>query len=71
MYTNREEKVSEIGIIPLGLTNLSLTYIVRKGKKNKLRSTFIKAKNYRYFHKTALTMTYLELIGQVFTMLKL
>ncbi len=48
MYTNREEMVSETDVIPLGLI-----YIVRKGKKNKLRSTFIKARTYRNFNETA------------------
>ncbi len=52
MYTNREEMVSETDVIPLGLSDHSLTYIVRKGKKNKLRSTFIKARTYRNVSET-------------------
>ncbi len=50
MYTNRDEMVSETDAIPLGLSDHSLTYIVRKGQ---LRSSFIKDRTYRNFNETA------------------
>ena len=45
IYTNREEMVVETGVVPLGLSDHSLTYIVRKGKKNKAQVYLYKGHN--------------------------
>ncbi len=69
MYTNREEMLSETYVIPLGLSDHSLTYIVRKGKKNKLRLPSFKLRLIEILMRWHLTMTWIELIGQEFIML--
>jgi hypothetical protein len=53
MYTNREEMVYQTDVVPLGLSDHSLTYIIRKGKKNKVKSSFIKARTYRNFNEVS------------------
>ncbi len=52
MYTNRHEMVSETDVVSLGLSDHSLTYMIRKGKKSKPKSCFIKARTYRHFDES-------------------
>ena len=50
--TNYPEKISASGVIPLGISDHSLIYIVRKSAYPKLTTKIIKRRNFKHFKKS-------------------
>ena len=50
--TNYPEKISASGVLPLGISDHSLIYIVRKSAYPKLTTKIIKRRNFKHFKKS-------------------